>query len=83
MVLGFTQALTEISTRRYFWGKARSACKADNLTAIYEPMSRKCGIFNISHPYRPVQPVTGTALLFYYNSVHIGIVIGGIITISY
>jgi hypothetical protein len=29
---------TEMSTRRYFWGKARSARKADNLTAVYVPI---------------------------------------------
>jgi hypothetical protein len=37
VALGFTQSLTEMSTRRSFWGKARRARKADNLTAIPEP----------------------------------------------
>jgi hypothetical protein len=37
MTLELTQPLTEISARRYFWGKAGLARKADNLTAIYEP----------------------------------------------
>jgi hypothetical protein len=38
MGLGFTQPLAEMSTRRYFgwWGKARQACKANNLASIYE-----------------------------------------------
>jgi hypothetical protein len=36
--LGFTQPPTEMSTRRYFWGKALPGCKADNLTAICEPI---------------------------------------------
>jgi hypothetical protein len=27
-------------------------------------LSRQCGIFNISQPYRPQRPVTGIALLF-------------------
>jgi hypothetical protein len=31
MALGFTQPLTEMSTRKSFWGKAQSACEADNL----------------------------------------------------
>jgi hypothetical protein len=38
MALGFTQLLTEMSTRRYFCCKARSERKADNLTVIYEPI---------------------------------------------
>jgi hypothetical protein len=37
---------------------------ADNLTAICEPISRRCGILNISQPHRPPRPVTGIALLY-------------------
>jgi hypothetical protein len=36
MALGFTQPLTEMSTRNLPAGKGRQARKADNLTAIYE-----------------------------------------------
>jgi hypothetical protein len=36
MALGFTQPLTEMSTRRSSWGKARPTRKTD-VTAIYEP----------------------------------------------
>jgi hypothetical protein len=38
MALGLTQPLTEISTRNLPRGKGRPALKADNLTAIYEPI---------------------------------------------
>jgi hypothetical protein len=36
MALGFTQPLTEMSSRRFIWSKARPARKADNLAAICE-----------------------------------------------
>jgi hypothetical protein len=38
MDLEFTQLLTEMSTRRLLWDKTRPARKADNLTAICEPI---------------------------------------------
>jgi hypothetical protein len=41
MALGTTQPLTEMSTRNLPWGKVPSACKADNLTAICEPILEK------------------------------------------
>jgi hypothetical protein len=56
---GFTQPLTEMSTRSreiMFLGS-----RADNLTAICEPI-RQCEILNISQPYRPPRPVTGLVL---------------------
>jgi hypothetical protein len=48
MVLGLTQPLAEMSTRNLPEGKGWVACKADNLTAIYEPTSRKCGSLDVS-----------------------------------
>jgi hypothetical protein len=36
MALGYNQPLTEMSTRKSLWGKARQACKADNLTPTCE-----------------------------------------------
>jgi hypothetical protein len=38
MALGFTQPLTEMSTRILPGGKGRPARKADNLTTICEPI---------------------------------------------
>jgi hypothetical protein len=38
MALGSTQPLTEMSTRNILGGKERPARRADNLTAIYEPV---------------------------------------------
>jgi hypothetical protein len=38
MVLGSTQPLTEMSTKNLPLGKGRPARKADNLTAICEPI---------------------------------------------
>jgi hypothetical protein len=39
MVLGLTQPLTEMSTRNLPGGKGRPVRKADNLTAICEPIA--------------------------------------------
>jgi hypothetical protein len=50
MALGLAQALTDINTRNLLGGKARSAHKADYLTAISQPP----------------QPVTGTALYSFF-----------------
>jgi hypothetical protein len=41
MALGSTQPLTEMSTRNLPEGKRRPASKADNLTAICEPIVYK------------------------------------------
>jgi hypothetical protein len=38
MALGSTQSLTEMSTRNILGHKGRLVHKADNLTAIYEPI---------------------------------------------
>jgi hypothetical protein len=38
MALGSTQPLTEMGSRNIPGGKERPACKADNLTAICEPI---------------------------------------------
>jgi hypothetical protein len=62
MALGSTQPLTEMSTRNLSGGKGGAARKADILTAICEPMSRKCGSLDVSQPPGPSRPVTGISL---------------------
>jgi hypothetical protein len=51
MALGSTQPLTEMSTRKIPGGKARPARKADNLTAVSEPI-----VWKMWEP-RPLTPL--------------------------
>jgi hypothetical protein len=67
MALGSTQPQTEMSTRNLPGGKELPAQKADNLTAISEPIVyRKCGSLNVSQPCGPQRHVTEIVLYFYF-----------------
>jgi hypothetical protein len=72
MVRRSTQPLTEISTRNpFFVGcKERPARKAENLTAICEPIIYKMWDPDVSQPCGPPRPVTGIALPLF--SVELG-----------
>jgi hypothetical protein len=66
---GYTQPLTEISTRNIkivmFLGTKCGWCVGlTTLPPSMSRLSRQCGIFNISQPYRPPQPVTGITFTF-------------------
>jgi hypothetical protein len=67
MALGSAQPLTEIRTRNLLGGKGRPVRMAD-LTAICEPMSRKCGSLDVSRPYGGFTACYRDTFTFYLSS---------------
>lgn len=63
-----TQPLTEKSARdrteeKWLGSRARPVHGRDKFTLSVSHFPRECGIFNISHAYRPPWPTTCTTLL--------------------
>jgi hypothetical protein len=68
MTLVFTQPLTEMSTRRSFWGVKCGCVGLTTLPPSTSRLSRKCEILDISQAYRHPRPVIETALLPPFSS---------------
>jgi hypothetical protein len=53
--------------KKYFWGVKCGRCVGlTPLPPSMSPLSRQCGILNISQSYRPPRPVTRIALILLY-----------------
>ena len=64
MALGFTQPLTEMSTRNVFWGLKRPVCRADKLTTFMCRLSWNLGASASWNPQGLSRPVMGLLYLY-------------------
>jgi hypothetical protein len=68
MALGFTQPLTEMSTRKIPGGVNHGQHIVWQVHYHLSQLSRKYVILDVLQPYRPPWPVTGIALLLLTHS---------------
>jgi hypothetical protein len=66
MALGFTQPLTEMSTRNISWGKWRLVHKVNNLTTFMGRMAWNLEASNSWNPQSLSRPVMGLLYLYLY-----------------
>ena len=66
MALGWTQPLTEMSTRKHSWGYRRPVRRADNLTTFMCRLSRNSGASTSRNTKSLSKPVAGKLYLYHY-----------------